>query len=299
MSARPRSAGEQPIPDPVLGFYGPGSQMWRINREAVLLAAGPAALMLQVAHPLVAEGVAQHSTFEADPPARLLNTLRTTLALVFGDGPRAEWAVRRLNRAHAAVRGEVRDPEARGLAERYRALDPALLLWVQATLIWTSVQAYERWVGAITPAERETFWAEARRVGVRMGIPLEESPADWAAFEAYWASMVAPGGPIRVTPTGRRLGRIIARSPLPFLPAPLIDLMMLPAIALLPASVRAGYGLPWGPARARVAELLGLAIRLWVHALPRAWRAMPQARAADRRARLAAPPQMYDPAQPA
>ena len=44
-------------PDPVLGFYGPGSQMWRVNREAVLLGAGPAALLLQVAHPLIAEGV--------------------------------------------------------------------------------------------------------------------------------------------------------------------------------------------------------------------------------------------------
>src|SRR5512144_1521758 len=48
-------------PHAVLGFYGPDSIMWRINREAVLLGAGPAALLLQVAHPLVAEGVAQHS----------------------------------------------------------------------------------------------------------------------------------------------------------------------------------------------------------------------------------------------
>ena len=64
----PRCAAMETLrPDPILGFYGPDSMMWRINREAVLLGAGPAALLLQVAHPMVAEGVAHHSTFEEDP----------------------------------------------------------------------------------------------------------------------------------------------------------------------------------------------------------------------------------------
>jgi uncharacterized protein (DUF2236 family) len=204
--------------------------MWRINREAVLLGAGPTALLLQLAHPLVADGVAAHSDFEADPAGRLRRTLRTTLAMVFGDGPAAEDAVRRLNHVHAAVRGEAADPEARLVAQTYRALDPDLLLWVQATLIWTSVQAYERWVGPLTGLDRESFWAEARVVGARLGIPLDRSPDDWPAFEAYWARMLGPGGPIRVTTTGLRLGRLVVRSPVPFLPAPLAALMTLPAI---------------------------------------------------------------------
>ena len=66
---------EAPRADPLLGFYGPDSMMWRINREAVLLGAGPTALLLQIAHPLVAEGVAHHSTFEADPFKRLHGTI--------------------------------------------------------------------------------------------------------------------------------------------------------------------------------------------------------------------------------
>jgi uncharacterized protein (DUF2236 family) len=281
----PRNASAAALtPDPVLGFYGPTSRMWRINREAVLLGAGPTALLLQLAHPLVAEGVAAHSDFEADPAARLRRTLRTTLAMVFGAGPAAEDAVRRLNHIHATVRGEAADPGARVVAEHYRALDPDLLLWVQATLIWTSVQAYERWVGPLTAPDREGFWAEARLVGARLGIPLDRSPADWPAFETYWARMLGPGGPIRVTTTGRRLGRLVVRSPVPFLPAPMAALMTLPAIDLLPAGVRDGYGLAWGPRRARVAGLLHRLVRLWVHLVPRAWRAMPQARAADARA---------------
>jgi uncharacterized protein (DUF2236 family) len=75
IAAMPRKPAV-PLPDPVLGFYGPGSAMWRVNREAVLLAAGQTALLLQIAHPHVAEGVAHHSDFEADPWRRLRGTLR-------------------------------------------------------------------------------------------------------------------------------------------------------------------------------------------------------------------------------
>ena len=43
-------------------------EAWRLNREAMLLlGAGPRALLLQIAHPLVAAGVAEHSDFRADP----------------------------------------------------------------------------------------------------------------------------------------------------------------------------------------------------------------------------------------
>ena len=202
MSVPPRPASHPgtglPNADPLLGFHGPGTAMWRINREAVLLGAGPAALLLQIAHPHVAEGVAHHSDFEADPWRRLRRTLRTTLALVFGDGPTAELAVRRLNGVHATVRGEATDPDARALAgETYRAMDPELLLWVQVTLVWTSVQAYERWVEPLDDADREELWAEAREVGRRLGIPLDVSPPDWPALEAYWDRMLGPGWPDR------------------------------------------------------------------------------------------------------
>ncbi|MGH2511842.1 MAG: oxygenase MpaB family protein, partial [Candidatus Limnocylindrales bacterium] len=55
-----------------LGLYGPDSEAWRLNREAMLLlGAGPRALLMQLAHPLVAEGVDQHSTFRTDPWGRL------------------------------------------------------------------------------------------------------------------------------------------------------------------------------------------------------------------------------------
>ena len=74
-------------PDPSLGFYGPGTAMWRVNREAVLLGAGPAALLLQIAHPHVAEGVAHHSDFQSDPWRRLRRTTKADVPREDQPGP--------------------------------------------------------------------------------------------------------------------------------------------------------------------------------------------------------------------
>lgn len=278
--------GPWPQPDASLGFYGPGSRMWRINREAVLLGAGPPALLLQVAHPLVAEGVAHHSHVAHDPFGRLRRTLVTTLDMVFGDGPTAERAIRRLNGVHAGVRGPVTDPAARATtgADHYRAMDPALLLWVQATLIVTSVEAFSRWVGPLTDADREAFWSEARAVGVRMGIPLAVSPPTWPALLAWWDRMLAPDGPIQVTPTALTLAPLILRPALPIVPGPVVDLLALPGLALLPDRIRDAYGIPWGPRHASLATGLGRAVRAWTRVVPADWRSMPPARRAARRA---------------
>lgn len=260
--------------------------MWRINREALLLGAGPAALLLQIAHPHVAEGVAHHSDFRADPFRRLSNTIHTTMALVFGDGPTAERAVHELNGVHAGVRGDALDPVAREIAgSSYRALDPELLLWVQATLIVTSVRAYERWIGPLSLADRERFWAEARAVGPRLGIPLDRSPQDWSALEAYWARMLAPEGLIRVTPTARELAPHILRPPIRFVPGPLVALIALPGLALLPPRLRDAFGIRWSSAHEAAAAGIARALRGWVRITPSSWRTMPQARAAERQVR--------------
>jgi uncharacterized protein (DUF2236 family) len=258
--------------------------MWRINREAVILGAGPVSLLLQVAHPLIAAGVAQHSDFRADPFARLRRTLATTLDIVFGDGPTAERALRRLNRIHAAVRGPTGEEEALLTgADSYRALDPELLLWVQATLIVTSVEAYRRWVGEVTDLEADAFWQEARSVGVRMGIPLRVSPADWQSLVAWWDRMLAPDGPIHVTAEARAMAPMLVRPPLPLAPGWAVDALGLPGLALLPPRLRDAYGIAWDGRRERVARLIATGVRAWTSVVPTTLRSMPQARAADRR----------------
>ena len=75
-------------------MFGPGSLTWRVNGEAVLLLGGGRALILQVAHPKVAAGVAEFSDYRQDPWGRLYRTLEVTLKIAFGD-PEASQAARR------------------------------------------------------------------------------------------------------------------------------------------------------------------------------------------------------------
>ena len=212
------------------------------------------------------------------------------MAMVFGDGPTAERAIRRLNGVHATVRGDVHDGEASRVSgvHSYRALDPELLLWVQATLVVTSVRAYRRWVGSVSDIEADALWQEARGVGVRLGIPLQVSPVDWTALMHWWDRMLAPNGPIQVTPTARRMAPMLLRPPLPLAPGWAVDLLALPGLGLLPERIREAYGVEWTPRRARgSSDPRAGASDAWTSMVPGDWRAMPQARAAQRRARHA------------
>ncbi|MEP7216937.1 MAG: oxygenase MpaB family protein, partial [Anaerolineaceae bacterium] len=88
------------------GMYGPDSEAWALDREAMLLlGAGPRALLLQIAHPAVAAGVDEHSDFRADPWRRLAGTLRSYLTIVYGSGSVARAEIRRLNRLHTGIVG--------------------------------------------------------------------------------------------------------------------------------------------------------------------------------------------------
>jgi uncharacterized protein (DUF2236 family) len=298
-----------PVDRELAGLYGPGSEGWRHNREAaLLLGAGPRALLLQVAHPLVAEGVDAHSDFRTDPWGRLAGTLRSYLRIVYGSGTAARAEIRRLNRLHARVTGPVRHEAAARLAPTYRALDPGLGLWVHATLIDSILVTTDRWQRPLDRETRARFYAETLPIGRLFGVPDEQLPQDIDAFEAYVSSMLAPAGPVHPTATAREIAGSILRPPLPgvvdgavadalgpvapavrrllgLVPQPAVDLLMLPAVGLLPDHTRDEYGLRWGPLERSVDAWLVGAWRFWIPRLPPAFRWFPQALAAEERAR--------------
>jgi uncharacterized protein (DUF2236 family) len=283
--------------DDVAGLYGPTSEAWRLNREAMLLlGAGPRSLLLQIAHPLIAEGVDQHSDFRADPWARLAATVRSYLTVVYGSGPQARAEIARLNRLHRSIAGPVRDPEAGAItgARAYAARDPELSVWVHATLVDSISVAYDAWIEPLDRTRRAAFYDETRPIGRAFGIPDGLLPPDLAAFDRYLERMMASRGPVSVTPTARSLAETVLHPSLgPLVPplAPLLrripagayDWTLWPSIALLPASVREGYGIRWTPVERAVAAWLVCAWRAWRPILPRRLRLFSAAvEAADR-----------------
>jgi uncharacterized protein (DUF2236 family) len=262
------------------GLYGPGSEAWGLNREAMLLlGAGPRALLLQIAHPKVAAGVADHSDFRTDPWRRLAGTLRSYLTIVYGSSTTARHEIRRLNALHRGITGP-----------GYAARDPELSLWVHATLVDSTIAVADAWLEPIPPPRRAAFYAETRPIGRAFGVPEALLPADVEAFEAYVAGMLGPAGPVRVSPTARELAAVMLRPPLaplaPWLrvvPAWAYAWTLWPAVGLLPASVRVDYGLRWGARERLVSAWLVAGWRAWRPWLPASFRQMPKAIAADRR----------------
>jgi uncharacterized protein (DUF2236 family) len=272
------------------GLYGPDSEAWRLNREALLLlGAGPRALLLQLAHPAVAAGVAEHSDFRTDPWRRLAATLRSYLTIVYGTTSAARAEIRRLNMLHRDIVGT-----------GYSARDPALALWVHATLIDSTIVANDAWLGPVSRDRRAAFYLETRPIGRAFGVPDELLPVDLDTFEAYVGAMLAPGGPVRVSPLARELGAVVLRPPLaplaswlPFgaavapwlarMPVAAYEWTLWPSVGLLPAAVRQEYGLRWGRRERLISGWLVAGWRTWLPVLPRSFRQMPRALAADRR----------------
>lgn len=294
-------------PDDAAGLYGPGSAGWRLNREAaLLLGAGPRALLLQVAHPLVAEGVNRHSGFREDPWTRLAGTLRSYLRIVYGTTAQALGEIARLNRLHARVTGPAVDPGAAHLAPSYRARDPELGLWVHATLVDSTLATVQAWQEPLPHATRAAFYAETLPVGRLLGIGDDRLPRDIDAFDRYVAEMLGPAGPVHPTATARDLATAILHPPLsgvvrgpvgallgpaaPLavglldrIPQPAVDALLLPAVGLLPPETRAEYGLPWGGRERAISAWLTTAWGLGRPWFPARLRWFPQALAAEAR----------------
>lgn len=261
------------------GLFGPGSELWALDREAMLLlGAGPRALLLQIAHPKVAAGVAEHSDFRADPWRRLDGTLRSYLRIIYGSTRSAHDEVRRLNTLHRAVVGD-----------GYRARDPALSMWVHATLVDSTLVAYDAWIEPLQRDRAARAYAETLPLGRAFGIPAALLPADLDAFDAYMADQLGGAGPILPGDVARDLADAILHPPLPGLlgalplPSRLYDWTLWPSIGLLPAGVRDAYGFRWGALERAVSAWLVAGWRSWRPLLPASFRQMPQALAADRR----------------
>lgn len=168
--------------------FSPDSEMWRINGERCGLIFGPAAAVLQVAHPRIAQGVADHSDFRSDALGRLRRTLRSTNRIAFGRRSEAEAVRARLSAVHGRVRGEV-SPGMAGPA-RYSAFEPDLLIWVLATLIDAAVRGHEFVHGRLALARREAFYRDMCRFGTYFGVDESLMPVGWAAFDGYFRGMV-------------------------------------------------------------------------------------------------------------
>lgn len=194
--------------------FAPESAMWKIVRHRSILLHGPAAAVLQIAHPRVGLGVMEHSRFADAPLGRLERTLEAVNTIAFGTREEAEAAARRVARRHRTVTGDAAARHIPG-PPIYSTDELDLLMWVVATLVWSAVGGYERVVGPLTDEEKDDFYRDMRIFGTFFDLPREYGPQTYTEYERYFESVIADPL-IGSHEVSRRVGWAVARPRTPW-----------------------------------------------------------------------------------
>jgi uncharacterized protein (DUF2236 family) len=241
-----RSAG------PAGRIFGPDSVSWKINREAGLFLAAGRATLLQLAHPWVAAAIAKHSTTLDDPIGRFHQTFRVMFTISFGPVEQAIATARHLHLRHQSIQGAM--PEAVGAfvkGSRYRANEVHALLWVYATLIDSTIIAYDLILPALTSEEREQYYAESRISASLFGIPPDRWPEDFRQFTQYMESMYL-SDTLATSPVAQHLARQVLSGAGSWLRIPSWYRSL--TAHLLPPRLRDAFGLAYGEREKQSAE---------------------------------------------
>ncbi|MGI5163146.1 oxygenase MpaB family protein [Spirillospora sp. CA-253888] len=233
-----------PPPAPLRERLGDREALRRVAAEPLVGLGAGRALLMQLAHPEVARGVAEHSDFAGRPLARLFGTLDFLLIVTFGTPDEVERFAARIRGLHRRIRGE-----------GYSGADPALQAWVNATLIDSALHVYRHVMrpGADEPDLSDDYHRQARLVAEVLDVPPGLQPAGLADFRAYVDGMTSS---LEVSDTAREVARAVLWPARLRWPAPALWVFRLVTTALLPPPLREQYGLPWGRGRARLADLV-------------------------------------------
>jgi uncharacterized protein (DUF2236 family) len=170
----------QPAGEPSLAPHD--GVAWQVFRNPVaLFVGGVTAVLLELAEPRVRSGVWDHTRFRTDPLNRMERTGLAAMVTVYGARSVAETMIAGVSKMHARVAGTTPD----GVA--YRADDPLLLDWVQATASFGFLEAYCAFVRPLSRAQRDRFYAEGIAAARLYGAT--GAPASVADLEKQFAAM--------------------------------------------------------------------------------------------------------------
>lgn len=157
---------------------------------------GPAAVVMQLAHPFIAYGVNSHSYLMSKDGIRrrYYQTFKYMFGVMFGSWDTVRDALITVRGMHRKIKGTIPEDLPGGayrVGDEFDALSESAAYWVHATLVWNSVWTYEMFCGALSEVEKEQFYQWHRRGCVVWGLRTELTPATWNDFDAYVQAMCA------------------------------------------------------------------------------------------------------------
>ncbi len=253
----------------------PSPTTLRIVGDGRLMAGAGYALLLQVAHPVVSAGVAEHSNFQQDPYGRLVRTLDYINVSTFGSDEAAAAMGRRTREMHKRIKGVMPD------GTRYHSLEPEPFAWVHATLVHSILEVARRFGRAPTAAERETVYADWRELGAHIGVRERDLPPTHAEFAEYVDHMQRTA--LEDTESARTVLRTLMKPkapPVPYLTDgvwratrwPATRAARLATVGLLGPEVRDRLNLPWSRGQQLQFDALARAHRAAGPVMPRSAR---------------------------
>jgi uncharacterized protein (DUF2236 family) len=262
------------------GFFDPAGPFWKVSRESVVYLGGMRALLMQIAHPKVAQGVADHSRFRDDPFGRAIRTFHAVHAMVFGTREEALRTAAALRAVHAKVRGRLAEDVSMTSGPDYEANDPQLLFWVYATLVDSSLCAYQTFLPPLSADEQEQFYQESKTFARLMGIEPQFMPSHLSDFRR-WLDEAIAGDTLAPTAASREVATALLKGSSYFVLLRPLNYVL--AAGMLPPRLRERFELRWSvPVRAAFRAGVQL-VRLLMRVTPRDWRALPAAKRAERR----------------
>jgi uncharacterized protein (DUF2236 family) len=145
------------------GYFGPGSITWETGVHPSLIYVGLAAGSIQMLHPLVVQLVVNEGKIFTNTDDRVKQTISHGRSTGYGDTDTHDAAVMRFIKQHNLLKGT--DEEGKP----YFASRPDLLLWVHNSLIWTALQAFEKYrKPKLTPNQEDRYVLEQREYILRV-----------------------------------------------------------------------------------------------------------------------------------
>ena len=213
------------------GLFGPESITWKIMGDVSSFIGGIRALLIQAAHPEVAAGVANHSTYRDDPLGRLSRTASYVTATAFGAMPEVEKSIKMVSSAHRPVSGT----SSRG--EKYSAGNPEMAAWVHNALIDSFLVSYQNFGPFVLKNEEaDSYVYEQTNLGNLMkASPLPEN----AASLSCWLSENPKVGSSK---EGAEAVSFLKKPPLPFFTRIAYKILFNAAVVTMPIELREAIG---------------------------------------------------------
>lgn len=243
----------------------PGSLLWHYAGDRRLAFTGLSAGILQILHPAIGAGVAQHSNFFDDPWDRVVRSVPQILGVVYST--EGEKLAHRVRNYHRPIRGTDH------LGRRYSALAPETYWWAHATFQHAVEQVADRFdAHRLSAEERQDLYLDGVEWYRRYGVSMRPVPPDHSSFRAKWDRYLDEV--LELTPAADRVLDMVLHGrskSVPFLPGwtrglqPVVVMPVLRLTALggLPERVRQRFSIPWRLDE----ELQYRALQLWTRQL--------------------------------